>query len=679
MRPLGRLETEDAARPTAAHADPYCTGEVMLRLLFLGWITLVAACPLGLGAAPLQFQYAFGGDPAEPLLDGSRAYVALGATISVFDYADVSAPVLRAATAQQPVNGVITGLARHGDYLYASYDGALDVQSGVAVYSLLDPWQPALVADVDDYTTSAFRDAVNVLVHNERLYLFDAQSGVYVSGLQQPAAPEFAMAYFGPALAAEVTGAGNQLTMAGKAEGGIQGVQVVTVLDASDPDNLQWLGEGGFYHPASNMALALPLAASFGHFGVELYDFSDPENPQTVGTYHDNVSLYAGGVLLPDRALALGWTALHVYDTSDPQQLGAPVVELPIDTFMAERPAVADGALLAATRNDRLVRLDVTDTPVLRSDVALPGTAAPYDVGFHDGRILVLSNVRGLQVLEGASLAPIAEFQPALPPVANRRAYEQMVLHDDIAYLASWGTGLVMVDVSTPEAPDQLSVFPYDYVTGLAVHGTTAYLGRVTQGGEITAVDVSDPTVPRPMGVIAATKPVRLRATPSHLFVADSQLQGGTGGGLRIIDVTDPVNLREVSLYAPEGCTSATDLELSADARVAYVACLSGLHIVDVSDPAAPAMLGSVQVDQPGAPFNALAVSGERAWYGTARGLVEIDVSNVAQPSPVRELALPWVANELRVAPDGRLFAATGAGGIVVFAPSYELFADGFE
>lgn len=92
------------------------------------------------------------------------------------------------------------------------------------------------------------------------------------------------------------------------------------------------------------------------------------------------------------------------------------------------------------------------------------------------------------------------------------RAYEHLIVHDDVAYVSSWGSGLVMLDVSDPYAPTQLGMFASQYIAAAAVQGTTAVLGRVTNGGAVLAVDVSNPAMSALLNSVPENKSMRLRA-----------------------------------------------------------------------------------------------------------------------------------------------------------------------
>jgi hypothetical protein len=102
--------------------------------------------------------------------------------------------------------------------------------------------------------------------------------------------------------------------------------------------------------------------------------------------------------------------------------------------------------------------------------------------------------------------------------------------------------------------------------------------------------------------------------------------------------------------------------------NLAYLACSNGLHIVDVTDPAAPIRVGYAEAEDLHDVRTNLEVRGDRAWYGSPAGIVELDVSDPANPVElaVTETGFYGPIN-LRAIDDDRLVVMTGIAGIHVF------------
>jgi hypothetical protein len=180
---------------------------------------------------------------------------------------------------------------------------------------------------------------------------------------------------------------------------------------------------------------------------------------------------------------------------------------------------------------------------------------------------------------------------------------------------------LTIVDVSQPEAPAILSILPIYWLEyDVAVSGSTAYVPR-TNPNRISAVDVSDPETP------TIVTDVPLPSPPGRLTVAGDHLYVGTGGGLVILDISDPL-----APFIAGTSTGYTVHKAVVSGDYAVVAgSFQGVRVVDVSDPSSPVVVGSVPT--PGSAW-AAAVSGTTAFV-TAMfrgGLVAIDFSEPASP-----------------------------------------------
>src|SRR5687768_8865778 len=128
-----------------------------------------------------------GGQLADLVVSGQLAYVATGRVVATWDYRDPSAPTQVGAVAE-PAGGLITGLALHGDHLYASWRTGND-KSGVTTYSLADPARPSFVSEA--LMGADFSHVGAIAAANNHLYAFDSENGIWVSSLADPGALGF--------------------------------------------------------------------------------------------------------------------------------------------------------------------------------------------------------------------------------------------------------------------------------------------------------------------------------------------------------------------------------------------------------------------------------------------------------------------------------------------------------
>ncbi|MEZ4397568.1 MAG: FlgD immunoglobulin-like domain containing protein [Candidatus Krumholzibacteriia bacterium] len=159
-------------------------------------------------------------------------------------------------------------------------------------------------------------------------------------------------------------------------------------------------------------------------------------------------------------------------------------------------------------------------------------------------------------------------------------------LSGDYGYIADGDSGLTVVDVSDPFAPEWVSgihgTADYDgYATDIAVEDQVAYLTFYFDG--LVVVDVSNPLDPIELRTYATGGPVFAVAVVGDLaYLAE-------GSGLRILNVSSPAFPAQVS-YLP---LSYPLWDVAVFADHAYVAAgPAGFHLIDVSDPELPIEAG---------------------------------------------------------------------------------------
>ena len=140
---------------------------------------------------------------------------------------------------------------------------------------------------------------------------------------------------------------------------------------------------------------------------------------------------------------------------------------------------------------------------------------------------------------------------------------------------------------------------------------------------------------------------VALSNDGNTLFVADYN------AGLRIIDVTDPINAVQLGVVDTAAGT-ARGIAVSSDNKTVYLAnAQTGLQLVDVSDLSSPALLGVYNT--PGTAQDVIiSPDGNTAFVAdNAGGLQIIDVSNTTNPSLISSLGAYTSAYDIDVSADG--------------------------
>ena len=262
---------------------------------------------------------------------------------------------------------------------------------------------------------------------------------------------------------------------------------------------------------------------------------------------------------------------------------------------------------------------------------------------------------------------------------------EDISVDGDHAYLAAWGYGAIIVDVSNPAAPVEAGRLPFVAASAIEAHGDLAYLGSAGNGA-FAVLDVSDPSNPAQIGLLGAGKTMDLTVRGDHAYLADQSMVGLVGG-LRIVDVSNP---RDPRLESHEtGCLYANGVDVSADGNTVFLACASNregrgdLRIFDATDRRFPRLLGRLPI--PGSDtlpdyntVQAVVVRDGVAYVAHDYGVDEVDVGDPEAPSWRVRHAVAFPVRKLALAPGGRLHASSMEAGRYVFALD-RIHANGFD
>ncbi len=360
-----------------------------------------------------------------------------------------------------------------------------------------------------------------------------------------------------------------------------------------------------------------------------IVDVSDPDAPVvtatldlpecTQGIVVDEQYAYVGSGY--DGVVIIDWTPL-----AGPEVVSTtPLVSWTINM------AWLDPTHVIASTAAGLCVLDVTDpaAPIVHStDTASLGAATTQ------GDLIYFAWADGLSILDASDPTDVTTL--SYLPTPGYRA-DDVDVDGDYAYVADYQVGLTIVDVADPYAPFIVTTLEDTSCWNVHVENGRAILaGDNLAGWDVAIVDVSDPLAPRTLSGL------RLGGTVSRL-----DLFGGRGfaGGsdtsqLRTVDLRDPNGWHTVSLTV----TRDVLRDIVLDGPVALCAANhDGLQLFDVSDPAAPVLLGAA--DTPGR-ARGLVTSGTTAYVADdSQGIQVIDVSDPAAPVLVGSVATPGDAD----------------------------------
>jgi hypothetical protein len=161
---------------------------------------------------------------------------------------------------------------------------------------------------------------------------------------------------------------------------------------------------------------------------------------------------------------------------------------------------------------------------------------------------------------------------------------------------------------------------------GVKVQGNYAYVG---EGRNLLVLNVSNPSNPSKVGQVALPGPVMdLALLGNYAYVADLE------GGLQVVDISNPAIPAIRGFYAPTNSTFTSGITIyGGRAYITDANADVGLEILDLLNPTMPALLSSTPIAG-GAEDVAVkaSVNGVFAYVTTGSSLQVIDVSQPSTP-----------------------------------------------
>lgn len=500
------------------------------------------------------------------------------------------------------------------------------------------------------------------------------------------------------------------------------------IFDVTDPRDLRF---AAFYpgHFTSDLEVRDGLAyLTRYHDGLLILDVSDPRRPRRLSEIaHRDSTAMTAVTLLEREAVVTGGTGggLYVIDISRP---GTPTFlpdlssELGGEISSVKDLKVVGDKIIASGRNDDYGTVEV----FRRNELGTYEFAGGYDISsegyatndfsgleVRDNLAVVGDRSNGYTVfdlsdpsevervfhskesasdlvVEGNRAYVVGDRELRILDVTNplqpvrlgtaglKDAAAQVAVSGTMAYVVSHRDGLVAIDLSAVERPQILG--QYRLATGGGADlelgpGTIAYAG----GGEgLSILDISNPWAIRTLGQLPGAElgfVNRIRVAEGLAAVRYTRF---SSSNLRIVDVSDPENPREVANIA-QGRYDSHDLkgrllavarkedertvrffDLSTPSKPVEVGSWKGevfghgievqlegslafvlknnrhipgpdVSILDVSDPRSPQEVGKIDLG-PDRSLAALHMVGSRLYAAASDGFLIFDLSNPAEP-----------------------------------------------
>jgi hypothetical protein len=272
-------------------------------------------------------------------------------------------------------------------------------------------------------------------------------------------------------------------------------------------------------------------------------------------------------------------------------------------------------------------KLSVGGGNIVQTAVGNPTLATSTTVGGATYGIYV-SGRYAYVAAESAGLKILDISTPSRPTSAGTfssiSGAHAVIVASKYAYVSDSGTGLNVIDISNPSSPTLVSALS-TAGSGFTIALSGKYIYAVDVASSILRIiDVSDPSAPFLAGnyTTAGGSPYAVAVQGKYAFVGD---QGD--GKMYVLDITNPAKPNLISTFP--GLTTATSIYLSG--KYAYLTDAAGLHVLNISNPASVSQTGSYS----GA-FYSVSVGGDYAYLTDPAGnLTVVDVSNPAVPALV--------------------------------------------
>ena len=446
---------------------------------------------------------------------------------------------------------------------------------------------------------------------------------------------------------------------------------------------------------------AVSISGNFAYIGtgsiLTILDISDPSHPVKVG----KTEMLGGEVrdiaVAGNRAyVVVGHPSfqLLVVDVSNPAY---PIVQGSSMVMCNPwRVLVSGNYIYVADNLDGMKVFSVSDpfNPTLVGSIDTPGAAK--DIAVFGNYAYVADVQSGLRIIDISNPANPSEVGSIDTP-GNAVG---VVVQGNYTFVADGESGLRIINISDPAHPTDVGSYNPGsfYANDVTISGQYVYLALGWCGG-LQVVNVTDPLHPTAAGQFTVpgkiTEFKTVTLSGSYAFVADKELGlhiinvsnpenltevsiyletgnakslsvidstlyiAAGSSGLRIINASDPLNLVEVGYYNPN-VGEAYDVAVAGN--YAYVAdSLVSLRVIDISNPQNPTQVGSI-----GNSARSVVVAGSYAYVGDYGSFMVVNISDPSNPIETGFLSLPGNIGDVAVSGNYAFLANNGYGLSVV-------------
>lgn len=459
---------------------------------------------------------------------------------------------------------------------------AITVSNGYAYVA--DGLQGVRVIDIANFSAPietnyipTNRWALDVLIFGNYLYIAEETDGLLIYDISNPLEPLPAGSLTMPGAARNMALVDNYLLLADD----YKGLRIFDISNPTYPQEISFVEQIGYI---SNVSVFWPYAYVSDWFNADLYviDISDLEQPTKVGIFDPFEvvhGLYGVAVVNNQAFVSMAERGMYNLDVSNPHTPTRLGVYNPLG--IPSDLAIWQNYLYVSNRD--VVAIDITNPrlPVVHGTTTNDGDT--HSAGAYAGYAYANFGAYPTQVY-------ITDFRNPDAPIfagsfETHGSMNKMKVYAGYGYLAV--DGLQILDLTDPSSPLVMGTYvAYNHVSSLAVQGDYVYLA---DGQNLRIINASDKYNPYSVGLIGVAEEVKEVDVEGNYVYAAWTNYNFEGGGVSIIDVSDPALPVEVSRIS----TTRGALGIVVQNNILYVGAGSqGLLMYDVSDKSNPVKTG---------------------------------------------------------------------------------------
>jgi len=570
-----------------------------------------------------------------------------------------------------PLGGIYNESLLYGDFLYLARD-----EGGVQVLNIKNPQQPQLL---NEYLIG--RTIVDIHQNGNYLFLCCGRLGVAIMRISQNGLLDHVADIVLGTTARKSQFIDGFLYVAA----GSGGLLIYDVRQPEQVELVKVVKPGLFISKmaVSGSYLYLVVAEKL----IEIYQLAEPQLPLLVGSLKLSAKLSAlathrqqlyvatkNGVSLyrlassgqPEllnqwagfgsaRKIFSGLERVYISDSFSGLRIVGPEVEASPDLINLDidpRTLVETADYLFVAGSDKGLLIIDKDALLSRQVVKTintPGSARDLFIKDHwmyvaDGRAGVL-----LQDLTAAEV----NFT-----TISSRWGESFVVHRELLFVAEAKWGIEVFDISAPGQTKSVATWPNLKAMRLAV--VANYLVTAKGAGGVELIDIADIQHPVVMDILSDVHALDV-ISDGHLIYIPSKNKG-----LLVYEITDDFKFNRLSRLLTPFPMNHFDLTVSVQVQngIAYVANgRAGLLIVDISKPAKPIILSSIDI--PGI-CKQVRVVNKKAFITSHRGGINVvNIEDPENPILLNSISIQGLSRGLQVV-DGLIYVTQREMGVTV-------------